>query len=250
VSARPEPFLHRFGARLSAVFLVLTVIAFWPSYFARLFEQPDAWFHAHGIALTAWLVLLVAQAQLIRTQRRMLHRALGKLSYVLAPAVVVVSTLFVHHRLTAGLVAVPPQLPPMVLHFLALTLLSLVAFAVFYGAAIVRRRDPQTHARWMIATLFPLFTPVTDRLVGAYLRPLVAFVPRIEGNPILPAVGFAVADLFLLALTVWDWRANRRFGVFAGALGALLVYHAGTLGLHRVPAWNAFCVAFLGWPLT
>jgi hypothetical protein len=102
----------------------------------------------------------------------------------------------------------------------------------------------------MIATLFPLFTPVTDRLVGAYLRPLVAFVPRIEGNPIVPAVGFALADLILLALTVWDWRANRRFGVFAGALGALLVYHAATFGLHRVPAWNAFCVAFLGWPLT
>lgn len=250
MNARPEPFLYRFGARFFAVFLALAVLAFWPSYFARLFEQPNFWFHAHGIALTAWLALLVAQAQLIRTQRRALHRSLGKLSYAIAPAVVVISALFVHHRFTAGLAAVPPQLPPMALHFLALTLLSLVTFGVFYAAAIVQRRDAQTHARWMIATLFPLFTPVTDRLTGAYLRPLVAYVPRIEGNPILPAVGFAAADLILLALTIWDWRANRRFGVFAATLAVLVLYHAGTLGLHLVPAWNAFCVAFLGWPLT
>ena len=250
MNVRPEPFLHRFGARLFVVFLVLAVVAFWPSYFARLFEQPNVWFHAHGIALTAWLVLLATQAQLIRTQRRALHRSLGKLSYAVAPAVVVISTLFVHHRFTDGLAVVPPELPAMALHFLALTLLSLVAFAVFYAAAIATRRDRETHARWMIATLFPLFTPVTDRLVGAYLRPLVAWVPRIEGSPILPAVGFALADAILLALTIWDWRANRRFGVFAAALAVLLVYHVATLGLHRVPAWNAFAVAFLGWPLT
>lgn len=250
MNARPEPFLYRFGARLFVAFLALTMLAFWPSYFARLFEQPNLWFHAHGVALTLWLVMLVVQAQLIRTQRRAWHRAVGKLSYGLAPAVVVISTLFVHQRLTGGLAAVPPRLPPMVLHFLALTLLSLVTFAVFYAAAIVRRRDAQTHARWMICTLFPLFTPVTDRLVGAYLRPLVAWAPRIDGNPILPALGFALADSILLALTLWDWRANRRFGVFPAALAVLLVYHGATLGLHRLPAWNAFCVAFLGWPLT
>jgi hypothetical protein len=87
-------------------------------------------------------------------------------------------------------------------------------------------------------------------LVGAYLRPLVAWVPRIEGNPILPAVGFALADLILLALTLWDWRANRRFDVFPTALAVLLVYHLATLGLHRLPAWSAFCVTFLNWPLT
>jgi hypothetical protein len=249
MNARPPPALYGFTARFFVLFLALTVWAFWPSYFARLFEQPNVWFHAHGIVLASWLAMLVAQAQLIRTQRRSWHRQLGKLSYVVAPAVIVITTVFVHQRVSPGLVGVP-ELPAMALHFLALTLLSLVAFGAFYGLAIARRRDSQVHARWMLCTVLPLVTPVTDRLIGGYLRPLVGIVPRIEGNPILPTVGFAAADLLLVALSWWDWRANRRLDVFPAALGVLLVYHVGTLTLHRVPLWNAFCVWFLGLPLS
>jgi hypothetical protein len=243
------PGLYRFSARFFVVFLALTVLAFWPSYFARLFEQPTAWFHAHGIVLALWLGMLVVQAQLIRTQRRSWHRQLGKLSYAVAPAVVVITTVFIHQRVSPGLVGVL-QLPPMALHFLALTLLSLVVFAVFYALAIAHRRDAQTHARWMLCTVFPLVTPVTDRLIGAYLRPVVSVVPRIDGNPILPAAGFALADLVLLALAWWDFKANRRLNVFPVALGVLLVYHVGTLTLHRSLPWNAFCVWFLSLPLS
>lgn len=245
MNARVTPALFNFSARFFVVFLALTVFAFWPSYFARLFEQPNIWFHAHGVVLALWLVMLVAQAQLIRTQRRSWHRQLGKLSYVVAPLVVVITTVFIHQRVAPS-VAGLPVLPPMALHFLVLTLLSLVAFALFYGLAIARRRDWQAHARWMVCTVFPLVTPVTDRLIGAHLRPLIALVPRIDGNPILPTVGFALADLLLIALSWWDWRVNRRADVFPVALGVLLVYHVGTLTLHRVPLWNAFCVWFLG----
>ena len=249
MNARVTPALFSFSARFFVAFLALTVWAFWPSYFARLFEQPNVWFHAHGIALALWLSMLVVQAQLIRTQRRSWHRQLGKLSYVLAPAVVVITTIFIHQRVSPA-VASLRELPPMALHFMALTLLSLVAFAVFYGLAIARRRDAQTHARWMICTLFPLVTPVTDRLIGAYMRPLVGMVPRIDGSPILPTVGFLLVDLLLVALSWWDWRVNRRRDVFPVALGVLLVYHVGTLTLHRVSLWNAFCVWFLGLPLS
>ncbi len=249
MNARVTPGLFNFSSRFFVVFLALTVWAFWPSYFARLFEQPNLWFHAHGIVLALWLGMLVVQAQLIRTQRRSWHRQLGKLSYVVAPAVVVITTVFVHQRVSAGLVGLP-VLPAMALHFLALTLLSLVAFAAFYGLAIARRRDAQTHARWMLCTVFPLVTPVTDRLIGAHLPPLVGMVPRIDGSPILPTVGFALADLTLIALSWWDWRVNRRRDVFPVALGVLLVYHVGTLTLHRVPLWNAFCVWFLRLPLS
>jgi uncharacterized membrane protein YozB (DUF420 family) len=238
-----EPPLHRFGARLFVVFLALAVWAFWPSYFSRLFEQPNLWFHAHGVALTLWLAMLVVQAQLIRTQRRSWHRRLGKLSYVLAPAVVVLSTIFVHQRISAR-VPEPTQIPVAVLGSLALMLLSLVAFAVCFGCAMWLRRNRELHARWMVCTVFPLVTPVSDRLIAAHAPSLIGFVPQ------LPVIGFAAADLILLALSVWDWRVNRRRDVFPVALGVLLAYHVGTLTLHRVPLWNAFCAWFLGLPLS
>jgi hypothetical protein len=248
VNARPLPGLYRFSPRFFVLFLALTVWAFWPTYFSRLFEQPTFLHHAHGIALALWLVMLVTQAQLIRTQRRSLHRQLGKLSYVLAPAVVLLTGAFVHQRMAplAGF----PELPAPALHSLALMLLSLVAFALFYGFAIAKRRDPQTHARWMVCTVFPMFTPVTDRLIAFNAPSLAAWLPRIEGNPVLPVAGFALADLILVALSWWDWHANRRLNVFPVALGVLLLYHLGTLTLHRVSLWNAFGVWFLGLPLS
>jgi hypothetical protein len=248
LSARPIPDLYRFSARFFVLFLALTVWAFWPTYFSRLFEQPTFLHHAHGIVLALWLVLLVTQAQLIRTQRRSLHRQLGKVSYVLAPAVVLVTTAFVHQRM-AGLAGFP-NLPTGALHSLALMLLSLVAFALFYGFAIAKRRDSQTHARWMVCTVFPMFTPVTDRLIAFNAPAVAGWLPRLEGNPVLPVFGFALADLILVALSWWDWRTHRRLNVFPVALAVLVAYHVGTLTLHRVPLWNAFGVWFLGLPLS
>jgi hypothetical protein len=248
LNARADGMLYRHSSKFFVVFLALMVWAFWPSYFTRLFEQPSFWFHAHGIALSLWCVLLVVQAQLVRTGRRKVHRLLGRASYVIAPAVVIVSTLFVHYRVAPALVGVR-VLPPVALHFLALTLISLVVFALFYALAIAFRRDAQVHARWMVCTVFPIVTPVTDRLIGGHFRELVPLVPQIDGSPILPAAGFLLADLALAILALWDWRANRRLGVFPVALAVLISYHVGTLTLHRVPLWNAVCVWFLALPL-
>jgi len=248
LNARTDSGLYRHSSKFFVTFLALLVWAFWPSYFTRLFEQPSFWFHAHGIALTLWCVLLVVQAQLIRTGRRGLHRLLGQSSYVLAPAVVIITTLFVHYRLAPALGGAR-VLPAGALHFLALTLISIVAFALFYALAIWFRRDAQVHARWMVCTVFAIVTPVTDRIIGGHVQSLIPLMPRIDGSPILPTAGFLLADVLLVALTLWDWRANRRFGVFPTALGVLLVYHVGTLTLHRVPIWNAFCVWFLALPL-
>jgi len=251
VNVRVDSALYRHSSRFFVVFLALMVWAFWPSYFARLFEQPSFWFHAHGIVLTLWCVLLVVQAQLVRTQRRPLHRRLGKVGYLLGPAVVVVSALFVHFRLGGGQpLGNAVQLPAMALHFLALTLLSLVLFAVFFSLAMIYRHKPQVHGRWMLCTVFPLLTPVTDRLIGGHFRSLIAYVPRIEGNPILPAAGFALADVVVLVLALWDWHANKRATVFPVALVLLLLFHASVLTLHDSALWNSFCVAFLSLQLT
>lgn len=249
VVMRAEAALYRNSPRFFALFLLGLVLAFWPSYFARLFDQPSLFFHLHGAALTLWVVMLVAQAQLIRTGRRSLHRQIGKASYVLAPAVVAITVSFVHYRV-AGSLPTLERLPPFVPYFLALTLNSLLVFAAFYALAIYHRRDAGRHARWMISTLFPLFTPVTDRLIGAHWPSLASLAPRIDGSPILPVFGFALADSILLGLAAWDWRANRRVDVFASALAVLALYHVSVLTLYRVSAWNVLCGWFLSLPLS
>jgi uncharacterized membrane protein YozB (DUF420 family) len=237
--------LYRYSFWFFGLFALAMLVAFWPTYFSRLDRQASYHPHAHGIAMTLWVALLVAQAALIQSGRRDLHRKLGALSYALVPAIVVATVNFVHFRVHGA-----RELNPVTLHFLALVLNALVAFVLLWGIALYYRRQPATHARYMIATIFPLFTPVTDRLIGRYAPSIVPWVPKIDGSPILPFAGFLLADLILAGLALWDWRVNRRVNAFPVALVVLLIYHVTVMTFHRAAFWNSFALWFAGLPLS
>jgi uncharacterized membrane protein YozB (DUF420 family) len=246
VTVRPTPVppLYRFGMQFFAVFSLAMLLAFWPSYFSRLGSQPSAYTHAHGLTMTLWVALLIGQAWLIRSGNRATHRKVGLLSYGLVPALVIAALAFMHYRL--GEVA---GLDDSALYFMALVVNALVAFLLLYGLAMWYRREPAIHARFMIATLFPLFTPVTDRLIGRHLPAIVPLVPRIGGSPVIPTAGFLLADVMLIALSVWDWRNNQR-RVFPIALGVLVLYHASVMTFYQFGFWHAFGEWFMALPLS
>jgi len=229
------------------IFFVFMILAFWPSYFSRVLSQQSYHAHAHGIAMLLWCALLITQAFLIRNRHRALHKWIGKLSFALVPIIVLTTVNFIHFRLRDIPV---PQLPTAAYYLLALILNALVVFVALYALAIYYRHNAALHARYMIATVFPLFTPVTDRLIGAHLPSVVGLVPRIEGTPVLPVVGFALADAILIALALWDWRFNRRIVAFPIALGLLLLYHASVLTFYDFGPWRSFCSWFMNLPLS
>jgi uncharacterized membrane protein YozB (DUF420 family) len=238
------PPLHHLGVRLFSLFALAMILAFWPSYYSRLADQPTSHIHAHGLAMTAWLALLVAQAVLVRSGRRDVHRKLGLVSYALVPAIVIATVRFVHYTLQP----VPIQ-SPNALFFLALVLNTLVAFVLLFALAMVYRKQPALHARWMIATLFPIFTPVTDRLFARFFPVILTWVPRINGSPVMQVSGFLLADVILASIAVWDWTANSR-RVFAAALAIVVVYQACVLTFHNFALWAAFGSWFMGLPLS
>jgi len=232
------------SAWLFIAFSLAMLVAFWPSYFSRLSAQPTYHPHAHGLAMTLWCAMLVTQAWLIRTNRRRLHRRIGSLSYALVPLMVITTINFIHYRLEGA-----QDLGGFGLYFLSLIVNALLAFLVLYGLALYYRRDAATHARYMVCTIFPLLTPVTDRLIGVHAPGIIPLVPRIDGAPILPVAGFILADVMLVALSIWDWRANGR-RVFPVALGVVLLYHASVLTFYRFPFWAAFGAWFVRQPLS
>lgn len=244
-AAVPIVPLYRRSLAFFAVFAFGMLVAFWPSYFSRLGSQETYHPHAHGIAMTLWIGFIVIQPALIQTRNRELHKTLGRFSYVLVPAIVVVTVNFVHFRVRGA-----RDLPPIALHFLALVLIALLVFVTLWALALYHRRDPGTHARYMIATIFPLFTPVTDRLIGRYAPSIIPLVPRIGGSPILPVAGFLLADVLLAGLALWDWRVNRRKDVFPIALVMLVLYHVSVMTLHRASSWKAFSLWFASLPLS
>jgi hypothetical protein len=230
---------------LFGTFLLAMVVAFWPTYFSHLGDQPTYHPHLHGLTMTAWCLLIVAQAWLIRAGHRGVHATLGTLSYGLVPLMVAATLHFIHFRVRGV-----PDLGPFGLYFLALIVNALVAFVLLWGLGLYHRRRPAVHARYMLCTVFPLFTPVTDRLIGPYLPSIVPLVPRIDGSPVLPAAGFLLADGILAVLCVWDWRANKRTDVFPVAFGILVAYHVSVLTFYRLPFWNTFGSWFVTLPLS
>ena len=125
-----------------------------------------------------------------------------------------------------------------------------VVLSIIYGLGMYFRKDRLTHARYMLCTIFPMFTPITDRIIYNYIRPLIPLAPKIEGTPIVPFYGFLLADLIVIGLAVWDWKTHKRKDVFMIVLGLLLIYHISMFTFYKFSFWRAFTEWFLSLQLT
>jgi hypothetical protein len=236
--------ITRYSFVAFVAFSALVILAFWPSYFSRIFIESDLHIHAHAVPFTLWCMLLIAEAGLIRARREVVHKLLGLVSYVLVPILAYGTVRLIHARLSGV------ELTPAHFVVFAATFNALIVFLILFGLAVYHRSDPSTHARYMVATTFPLFTAFTDRLVTSYPA-LVDFVMKVVGTAPVPIsqVGFALADVTCGAMFVWDWHANRRRDVFAVVLVLLLMVHVSVFVLHEFPWWRSFATWFARLPL-
>jgi hypothetical protein len=87
-----------------------------------------------------------------------------------------------------------------------------IMFAVTYGLAILNRRDPATHARFMLCTLIPAAGPIFNRVMTFYVSDAIVWAP----------ITRTVVVVSLIGLSLWDWKANRRLNVLPIVLGLVL----------------------------
>ncbi len=230
-----EKLIFRQSYLFFGVFALLVLTGFWLTYITRISQQENYRMHLHGFCLFAWCAMLIAQPLLIRRKKNAWHRRLGTVSYVLVPAIFFTTTDLLHYRLQKA-----PQLANGQYHFAALVFFSLLAFAVFYGMAIYQRKHAAIHARYMICTVFPFLTPATDRIIHIHIPALLHYAPQIDGQPLAPVFGFALADMVLILLSVADLRAKKRRYIFPFALALLLVMQYGILHAHEYAWWQRF----------
>jgi hypothetical protein len=139
---------------ISSFFVLILAMITWGFYrtylvFFPAFTGFTPIHHFHGAVMMAWMMMLIVQPLLIRYGRVSIHRAIGRLSFVIAP--LVVFSIF----LTAQMGYNKPE--PNLTHAdkiagLALTMPALFSFAVFYILAIYSRRNTYSHMRYMIGT--------------------------------------------------------------------------------------------------
>jgi hypothetical protein len=187
-----------------AVLSLAAVAAFWPGYLSRPLATIDGTTHVHAAVMAAWCALLVAQPFLVRRGRVRVHRALGKLSYVLAPIIVVTAL-----RLTQLLLQDQPlEALREGARYVYLPVSGALLFGASYALAMRFRRRSALHARFMVGTALSFVDPILSRIM--------AFdIPAIDARLYQP-ITFALTDVLLLVLI---WR-ERRSGVVAGNAGA------------------------------
>ncbi|MEO8186174.1 MAG: hypothetical protein ABI580_02275 [Burkholderiaceae bacterium] len=221
---------RRFFMGMALAILATVVVGFSRSFFLRpLFPNwpspSETIFYVHGGAFTAWIVLLVAQASLVAAGRTELHRKIGPFSAVLAIAMVILGTLgaLIAARRVSGFVQVP--VPP--LQFLAIPIFDMILFATFVWMAIAQRRNPQSHKRWMLLATVNLVTAAIARWPGLLSLGPLAY--------------FALTDLFVLALAIWDFRTRGRLHpvtLWGGLL--IIVSQPLRLVISSTAGWLAF----------
>ena len=173
----------------------LVIVGFFPSYFAKLLDT-SLTLHVHALLMFAWLGALMAQATFVRTRRMDLHRRVGKVSFVLAPLIVLSGVIVI--RETSGGTEIGSE----PLQRLTIPTFAIVQFALTYALAMTYRRCPELHARYMISTGLVLTFAGT-------LRMFLNWGPGISSPPDAVNANYILFEIVTAGLILNDLRLGR-----------------------------------------
>ena len=215
-----------------APYYILVCIAvifagFWESYFSVWGNVP--WqFHAHGVAASIWVLMVLAQSWTPHHGQLALHRAVGKSSLLLFPFLI--GGLAAIIDLTAkGFVA--GDNPVRVMfggEFLIGLALAMVAYVVLYYRALKFRRKVWVHSGYMLATPLILFESPLSRVFGTWLPGLTIQGPQ-DFDRIIPSIVWAMAVEIVVIAAIW-FKYREKAKPFLVA-GIFIVAQMLTMGL-------------------
>ncbi len=219
----------------SAIAMVASIIiGFLPFYYLRgVIAAPvplhpmTPLVHLHGALFTAWMLLYLVQTLLVSAGRRDIHRKLGITAVAMLPAMVLVglaTSLYQVERASG-----PPITSP--LNWLSIPLLGIPLYAGLIGGALLKRRDPASHKRYMFIAMVEMTSPGLGRI------PWPSFIPG-------PIGLFGISDIFLIALIGWDLKSRGKLHP-ATIIGGTALVGSQVLrfALWDTPVW----LGFAGW---
>jgi hypothetical protein len=226
------------------VMVCIAVIAagFWPSYFAKWGDVP--WqFHAHGVAASIWVLMVLAQSWTAHHKQFEVHRAVGKSSLFLFPFLI--GGLAAIIDLTAkGYVAANDPIRIMFGgQFLIGLALAIAAYVTVYFRALKFRRKVWIHSGYMLATPLILFESPFSRLMGMYLPGFIIRGPE-DFHLIMPSILWAMA--LSLAFIAAIWLKYREKATPFLVAGGFIVAQMLTMGLLADNALLESLLAMLG----
>ena len=230
--------------------IAVIVAGFWPSYFAA--KEAVPWqFHAHGVAASIWVLMVLVQSWTVHKEQLPIHRAVGKSSLILFPFLIGGLAAIIDLTAKGFVAADSPVRTTFGGQFLIGLALALAAYVVLYYRALKYRRKVWVHSGYMLATPLILFESPFSRVLGHWVPPLnspdlATMIPSIEwamaaelviiaaiwlkyrekANPFLVAAGFIVGQMLTMGLLQHNALLERLL-VFIGNMPSAAVVMTG-----------------------
>ena len=211
--------------------MVVIAVGFWPSYFSVAGSVP--WqFHAHGVAATLWVGMVLAQSLLVHKHQLPLHRAIGAASLTLFPFLI--GGLFGiidytgKHYVEGG----DPVRTMLGGSFAIGMAVAAAAYATVFYRALKYRRKVWVHAGYMLSTPLILFESPFSRILGTYVPGFMVTGPS-TFDRILPGILWSMALELVFIAALWlKFRDRARPFLVAGVF---IVAQMVTMGM--APDW-------------
>lgn len=210
--------------------LVLTFVAFWPSYLSTLPEAKLA-HHFHAGSAVLWTLLAAFQSWTIHHDGWALHRTAGLAVFALFPLFLIAGVWVIHVEtvtLAAG-VTDPENLP--LAQFGFFDPLANIGFAILFWGGLRYRYKVHLHARYMLGTVMFVVAPIIWRLLENY-------VPGFLDGEVTFDLPFGVANAAACAIALaLYWHApkyGRPWLLVAGIIAAQAILF---LTVGKLQAW-------------
>lgn len=144
--------------------VVVSLFGFFNSYlkFFPDFNNFPYIIHIHFLAFSTWFLLLIIQPILIKRKKTNLHRKVGKLSYFLAPILVVTIVILATKQIQREILL--PENNAEITAFIAL--IDIVSFSTYYIIAMTKSKNIRWHVAFLIAATLVVLNPGLSRLLN------------------------------------------------------------------------------------
>lgn len=218
---------RRIFAALAIMFPVIVVIGFGPTYYLKFAfgnpPLPSFLVHAHGLAMTLWIVLFITQVYLISSKRIKVHQRLGIFGVVLGVAIAALGVMTAVASAARG--GGVPSIPP--LSFMIVPIGDAFVFAFLFAGAIYYRRKPANHKRLILLTVLNFLPPALGRFPFEWAG--------------TPPFFWGVPDVLAILFVIFDTWKNRKLNkVFLVGTLFMIASHPLRIMISTTDTWMRF----------
>ncbi len=212
---------RKFYSRMALLLVAIMFLGFAPSFYLRgvvpSYPRPNPSLPLsvllHGGLFTLWMLVLIAQTQLVAAGRRDVHMKLGIVGMLLALAII--PTMYLITVWQVERANQPPFTDPLTWTIIPLAVILPYAWMIWTGWS--RRREAQWHKRAMLsAAILMVMGPAIGRLPIA--------PPTLGGFSFVLLLGM----LLFVPMILWDRRSDGRvhpatlLGISMGAISVFV----------------------------